>query len=868
MTPRSTATTAAGARDHGARSRRRFRISFFRMFLLVFLVASLGTAAVAGNLIWQAYRGLPILASLEPQPSESTFLYDAQGQLLTQLHGPEHRVLVSLDQIPSHVVNAFVAIEDHRFFDHLGVDFRGILRAAYVNIVGGQIIEGASTITQQLARNAWLTLDRTYERKLQEVFLALQLERFYTKEEILEMYLNQIFFGHKAYGIQAASQVYFGKDVGELTVAEGALLAAVARGPQLYSPYLNPEAAKDRRNLVLEAMVRHGFLNQGEFEQLREQPLVLRGLRRPAEYPHPWFVDYVLSQLLDRYGPAQVYGGGLHVYTTLVPSIQAAAEEAFRLHLDPPFPLDAIDPATGQLAVQPETGGVFLDPHTGYILAMVGGRRHDEALELNRAWQAYRQTGSAFKPLIYAAALEMGYAPATIVDDWPSTYTLVDGTQWTFENHNLLYRGLTPYREGLALSINTMAVKVLEKIGINTGFESARRLGIESLVERDAQDRTDRALSPLALGALTRGTTPLQMARAFAPFANGGYRIEPIAILRVTDRHGNVLEENEPRKEVVLSEESAYLMTSMLRSTVDWGTGVVARLATGHPVAGKTGTTDDDVDAWWVGYTPEFLGAVWMGYDQPRSMDGVWGSTYAAPIWRDVAAAALAGTPPSTFVRPRNIVELDVCIRSGKLPGPHCPPGDIRREVFRRGTEPRTPCDVHYVVMICGDHPNYLAGPGCPNPVARVAIRRTSPWSAYTAVHEDTERLVTFIPADAALEAPTAVCEVHGPPQPGIPYVGPVRNIKLYAWRFQFSPSTITVNFGDKVRIHLESTDVNHGLAIPEFGVHAVVLAGRPVIVEFIAEREGSFPFYSAVFSGRHWDRMTGTLVVLPPAGG
>jgi len=851
-----------------ARGRRRFRVSFFRLFLAILLAASLTAAAVVGSLVWRAYQGLPTLASLEPQPSKSTFLYDAGGQVITQLHGPEHRVPVSLEQIPPHVVNAFVAIEDHRFFDHLGVDFRGILRAAYVNLRGGTIIEGASTITQQLARNAWLTLERTYERKLQEVFLALQLERFYTKEEILEMYLNQIFFGHKAYGIQAASQVYFGKDVGALTVAEGALLAAVVRGPNRYSPYTNPEAAKDRRNLVLDAMVRHGFLAQAEADTVREEPLVLRRLRRPADYPHPWFVDYVLSQLLDRLGPAQVYGGGLHVYTTLVPSIQAAAEEAFRFHLDPPFPLDAIDPATGLKAVQPEVGGVFLDPHSGRVLAMVGGRQHDESLELNRAWQAYRQTGSAFKPLIYAAALEMGYAPATVVDDWPSTYTLADGSQWTFENHNLLYRGLTPYREGLALSINTMAVKVLEKIGINAGFESARRLGIESLVDRGPRDLTDRALSPLALGALTRGTTPLQMARAFAPFANGGYRIEPFAILRVKDRHGNVLEENGPHRQVVLSEESAYLMTSMLRSTVDWGTGVVARLASGHPVAGKTGTTDDDVDAWWVGYTPEFIGAVWMGFDQPRSMDGVWGSTYAAPIWRDVAAAALAGTAPSTFVRPRNIVEVDVCVRSGKLPGPHCPPGNIRREGFRRGTEPRAICDVHYVVTICGDYRNYLAGPWCPNPVSRVAIRRRSPWSPYTAVHEDTGRLVTYIPADAALEAPTTPCPIHAPPELGIPYVGPIRDIKLYVWRFEFALRTITVNFGEKVRIHLESTDGNHGLAIPAFGVHAVVLAGRPTVVEFIADQEGTFPFYSAVYSGRHWDQMTGTLVVLPPGGG
>ena len=865
MSPRSSVPAAASARR--AQSRRRFRISFFRLSLLVFLAASLAAAVVVGDLVWQAYRELPVLASLEPQPSESTSLYDASGELITQLHGPEHRVLVSLEQVPEHVVNAFIAIEDHRFFSHMGVDFRGILRAAYVNLMGGTIIEGASTITQQLARNAWLTMERTYVRKLHEAFLALQLERFYTKEEILEMYLNQIFFGHKAYGIQAASQVYFAKDVGELTVAEGALLAAVARGPQRYSPYMNPDAAKARRNLVLWAMAGHGFLDADAAARIEQEPIILRGLRRPAEYPHPWFVDYVLTQLLKRHGPAQVYGGGLRVYTTLVPAIQAAAEEAFRLHLDPHYPLDAIDPTTGQKAIQPEAAGIFLDPRTGHILAMVGGRQHDESLELNRAWQAYRQTGSAFKPLSYAAALELGYAPATIVDDWPSTYTLTDGSQWTVENYNLLYRGLTPYREGLALSINAMAVKVLEKIGINMGFEYARRLGIESLVERDAQGHSDRALSPLALGALTRGTTPLQMARAFSTFANGGYRVEPIAILRVEDRHGNVLEEDEPRREVVLSEEAAYLMTSMLRSTVDWGTGTVAQLRTGHPVAGKTGTTDDSTDAWWIGYTPEFLGSVWMGYDQPRSMGRVWGSTYAAPIWRDVATVALANTPPSTFIRPKNIVEMDVCIRSGKLPGPHCPPGDIRREVFRRGTEPRTICDVHYLVTICGDHPNYLASPWCPNPVSRVAIRRASPWSPYTAVHEDTGRLVTYIPADAALEAPTAVCEFHGPRQPGIPYAGPVRDIKVYVWRFEFSPRTITVNFGDKVRLHLEATDVNHGLAIPAFGIHAVVLAQRPVIVEFIAEREGTFPFYSAVYSGRFWNRMTGTLVVLPPAG-
>lgn len=837
----------------------------FGLFAAVFLACVATVAVVGGRFALEAYRDLPVLTSLEPRNSESSFLYDASGQLITQLHGGEHRVPVSLKEIPDHVVDAFVAIEDHRFFDHPGLDFKGILRAAYVNLTGGTISEGASTITQQLARNAWLTLDRTYKRKVQEVFLALQLERAYTKHEILEMYLNQIFFGHNAYGVQAAAQVYFGKDVGQLTVAEGALLAAIARAPGLYSPYVNFENGLRRRNLVLEAMGAHGFLTAEQVRQAREEPMVLAGLRKPVDYPHPWFVDYVVHQLLERYGPSRVYREGLRVFTTLVPEIQDAAEEAVRRHLDKPFPLGQTDPKTGESIVQPEVGAVFMDPRTGHILAMVGGRAHGEALKLNRAWQAYRQTGSAFKPLTaYVAALELGHSPATVVDDWPATYTLVDGTEWTFENYNRLYRGLTPYREGLALSINTMAVKVLQQVGIRTGFEYAQRLGIESLVTRDARGNSDYTLS-LALGALTRGATVLDMARAFAVFANGGYRIKPLAILRVEDRHGNVVEDNRPVREVVIREETAYLMNSMLMSTVQWGTGTPARLPDGRQVAGKTGTTSDDVDAWWVGYTPEFVGAVWMGFDQPKPMNRVWGSTYPAPIWRDVAMVALRDVPPSEFPRPRNIVDVEVCTRSGKLPGPHCPSAELRTEVFVKGTEPRTSCDVHTLVTVCGDNPNALATASCPNPVTRVAIRRQEPWVPYTTVHSKLNRLVSYIPADAHLEPPHEPCRLHGPQDPGKPpYVGPVRNIAVSAWRWEFSPAEIVVNFGDRVVLRLEATDVNHGFSLPAFDIHVIMLAKRPVTVEFIADREGTFPFHSAVYAGTGWENMTGRLIVRP----
>ncbi|MDQ7793875.1 MAG: PBP1A family penicillin-binding protein [bacterium] len=856
----------AAAAGKGRTRHRRFRLSYLKLLLVLFITGCLAAGGIAGNFVLQAYRDLPALASLEPRNSESSFLYDAHGQLITQLHGPEHRVPVTLDEVPRHVVNAFVAVEDHRFFDHRGIDPKGIIRAAYANLTGGTIKEGASTITQQLARNAWLTLDRTYKRKIQEIFLALQLERFYHKEEILAMYLNTIFFGHQAYGIQAAAQVYFGKDVADLTVAEGAMLAAVARSAQFYSPYTSFEAGLRRRNLVLEAMGTYGHLTAAEVQQAKEEPVVLAGLRRPVDYPHPWFVDYVLHHLLEKYGPAQVYREGLRVYTTLVPAVQDAAEEAVRRRLDTPFPLGEIDPATGKPMVQPEVGASFLDPRTGYILALVGGRQHGEALKLNRSWQAYRQTGSAFKPFIYAAALEMGYSPATIVDDWPTTYALTDGTEWTFENFNQLYRGLTPYREGLALSINTMAVKVLEKVGIRTGFAYARRLGIDSLVERDAQGNTDYTLS-LALGALTRGTTSLEMARGFSAFANGGYRVDPIAILRVEDRHGNVLEENRPRREVAIREETAFLMNSMLQSTIEWGTGTTARLPGGRPAAGKTGTTSENHDAWWVGYTPDFVGAVWMGYDQPKNMGGVWGGTYGAPIWRDVAMVALKDTPPAAFERPRNIVEVEVCTRSGKLPGSLCPPHERRVEYFVKGTEPADTCDVHVLATVCGDHPSYLASHWCPNPVTRLAIQRSRPWVPFTTLHERTERMVTYVPADASVEAPREFCPFHSPRETGPPYPGPVRNIKVYAWRYEFSPREIVVDLGDKVRLHLESTDVNHGFALPAFGIHALVLAQKPVIVEFIAEEEGTFEFYSAVFSGPNWDRMTGNLIIRPYTG-
>lgn len=723
------------------------RIALLALLSLFILGASTTVGFVFGTL-----KNLPALHN-GPQPSQTSIILDARGNFLTKLPTVEDRVPVSIDQVPEHVQEAVVAIEDERFYKHWGPDLRGILRAAYVDLVTGSRAQGASTITQQLVRTAFLNPEKTFRRKLQEIIMAIQMERRYTKKEILEMYLNQIFFGHNAYGIQSASQLYFGKDVSQLNLAEGALLAGLIQAPNQYSPFVNLEKARERQALVLKAMVDNNYISQKEADEARKAPLTLNTSRAKAiaSYPAPYFVDYVLQQLLSRYDKKVVYNGGLRIYTTIDPEVQKALEEGIKKYIDLQFPL-------GKGKEVPEAAAVFIDPQTGYIRAMIGGRTHEKLLAFNRAVDARRQPGSAFKPIaVYTPAIDGGYTAASVFDDYPKTYYIPGQEPWTPENYNQKYLGLTPLRRALELSINTIAVKVLEKIGVGTGVDYARRLGITTLVTDRKQPLNDYVL-PLALGGLTQGVSPLEMARAYAVLANGGMRVEPIAILKVLDKNGGILEENRPRKELVLSEQTAYVVTDMLKGVITRGTGTTADI--GRPAAGKTGTTSQDRDAWFAGYTPDLVGVVWMGFDREKGLGRIYGSTIPAPIWRHTMLAAHRDLPVRDFPEPKNIIRVKVCLKSGDLPGKYCAPSDLAEEIFIKGTEPQDPCTVHVAARVCTENHGQLATQYCPpsSTVEKVFIKRPEPWVPFT--DENGNR---YVPQDAGLELPTQRCTMHGP---------------------------------------------------------------------------------------------------------
>ncbi|MGE5561214.1 MAG: transglycosylase domain-containing protein [Chloroflexota bacterium] len=709
------------------------------------IIAAICLVLFFGAALGVILHDVAALANVEITPAQSTIVYGDDGKIVAELYATENRTPVKLEQIPEYVRKAFIAIEDNLFYTHHGVSFRSVVRAVVKTATGDQ--QGASTITMQLAKMALTGSEQTWTRKIKQTLLAFELERKYTKDEILEMYLNWAPFGHGAYGVQAAARVFFGKDIQQVNLAEAAMMAGVTNLPGAYSPYLHFDRAKQRQELVLDQMVKYNMLSKEEAEAAKKVEIKVRSSGAP-KYPGGYFTDYVLQQLLDKYGADRVYAGGLRVYTTVNIEMQNALEKAMADVLDPLYPIK--DDGTPHV----ESAGVFIDPHTGYIKALAGGRKYDKRLGLNRAVQSYRQPGSAFKPIaVYAAALDLGMSPSSLVDDSPKSWPLGNGDYWTPRNYDNVFKGLMTLREAVADSRNLPAAKTLDQITPEVGYEYAMKLGkFKKLVPSGKVN--DKGLS-LALGGLTVGVSPLELTAAYGAFANGGVRCEPLAILKVTDKNGNVLEENTPTKSVVLSEETAYLMTNTLQSVVTSGTGKRADL--GRPTAGKTGTTTDLVDAWWVGYTPEYVGAVWMGYDEPKRMSGVAGGGSPALIWKATMQAGLKNRPVTEFPVPENIVTgVPVCSKSGELPGPNCPPEDIRTEVFRADRVSTQTCTVHVVVRVCADHPNRLASPSCPNTMVRVMTKRPVPY-----VPVEMNGALVY-PADWANEAPTVVCEFHG----------------------------------------------------------------------------------------------------------
>lgn len=562
-------------------------------------------------------------------PPASSQIYDINGNEIANVHAAENRRPVKIEQVPKDLQNAFVAVEDNRFYEHSGVDPRGIMRALYANIRGRGVSEGGSTITQQLAKNAYLTQDRTITRKIQEVFLALQLERQYTKQEILEMYLNQIYFGQGAYGVQAAAQTYFGKDVDKLTLNECAMLAGIPKSPNYYSPANNMQAAQARKAVVLDQMAKYGYIANSQAQKTKQEQLTLvKPVAKEKDNTAAYFIDYVTQTLIDKYGADAVYKEGLKIYTTLDMDMQKAAEAAVKK-----LPTYRTD---GNGVQQPQAAIVAIDPHNGYIKAMVGGRGTDQ---FNRATMAVRQPGSAFKPFVFAAALEEHFTPNTVINDAP-----IDIGGWRPQNDSGSFSGKVTMREVAQHSINVPTVKIAQKIGIDKPIYYAQAMGISTFVLDGAQN--DKQLAT-ALGGMTKGVTPLEITSAYGTFANKGVHVEPVVIVKVLDRNGKVLEQSEPKQNSVISANSAAELTDMLQTVIKNGTG--RRADIGRPAAGKTGTTSNYHDAWFVGYTPDLVAGVWMGNDDNTPMRGVMGGQLPAEIWKAFMQKALAQTPAKNF---------------------------------------------------------------------------------------------------------------------------------------------------------------------------------------------------------------------------
>ncbi|MGE5508565.1 MAG: penicillin-binding protein 1A [Chitinophagales bacterium] len=661
-------------RQEKGRAARGSALAAIVIFLGLVLVGS-GIGILAGIV-----HTAPKLSDVRFNPKQASIIYDVNGDIIGRLY-TQNRVTVSLDRIPKQLRDAVIAIEDDHFYEHHGVRPTALLRAVLVDLVAGGKVQGGSTITQQLARNAFLTLDKTFTRKINELIWAIQIERRYTKDEILETYLNEIYLGHGTYGVEAAAELYFGKHVEDLNLPESAMIAGILRGPEIYSPYVNPKLAKERRDTVLGRMAQLGYLSKDEAAKAEATPIKTVGLKL-SQTKAPYFVDYVTQYLLNRYGQSAVYSGGLKVYTTLNLKVQEAAEQALKQ-----LPTAKTD-ANG--LHQPQAAILSMDPRTGYIEAMIGGRGEDK---YNRATQAYRQPGSAIKPFIYAAAIDRGFTPSSIIDDSPIQYPLDNGKFWEPKNYDLKWHGQVTLRTALENSYNIPAIKLLDQVGIGTAMDYARKMGVTSLVEDGPVN--DRNLS-LALGGISKGVTMMQMVTAYSVLANQGIRVDPIAVLRVEDKDGRVLEENTANKQIVLSEATAYVMTDMMRGVIERGTGRAANV--GRPAAGKTGTTSDYTNAWFVGYTPELVTAVWIGNDVQKDplvipKYGNIGSAKAAEIWGDMMRQALAGSPITDFPMPDGVTRAYVDEDHGYLATDRCP--NVRLEVFVAGTEPTQACPLH-----------------------------------------------------------------------------------------------------------------------------------------------------------------------------
>ncbi len=674
------------------RRKQRLITVIFRWFTIGCLIVLGATIGLFAGLYFSVANLVPNApGGLEYRPSDATRIYSSDGVLLARLF-EQNRDVIKIQDVPKDLQNATVAIEDKRFYQHIGFDPMGIIRAAFSNVLGGGFSQGASTITQQLARNVYLSRKKTLSRKVQEIALAVALERKFSKQQILEMYLNEVFYGSGANGVEAAAQTYFGKPAKRLTLGECALIAGLTQRPSGYSPFNDIEAARGRRRVVLSRMVEEGYITPSQAEQAKTEAVHLAPRRGNTRWKAPYFVNYVIQQLGDEYGESALYHAGLQVYTTLDYKMQQAAENAVKTGVE-----------SNRSRRVTQGALISMDPKTGSIRAMVGGVDYTKR-QYNVVSQGHPQPGSTFKPIVYTAALENGYSIYDrIVDDrqylrgrnkppWPSNY----------DNR---YHGRVTLITAIAQSYNVPVVKIAKAIGVDEIIRYARALGI---VSRLPEDLT------LALGSAS--LTPLEMATVYCAFANGGEAVKPLCVAKITTGDGGSLPAQVPSKARVMRETTAEGIDTMLRAVVTRGTGYYVNRRVSN-ARGKTGTTDEDRHAWFIGYTPELVTAVWVGNDIPVPMHNVWGGNVCAPIWSSFMRTAvplqqayLAKTrhptvrqEEDTRGQPRqprrdnrsNSVTLTICDESGMTASRACP--KTHRQTFPRSEAPSALCDIHGV---------------------------------------------------------------------------------------------------------------------------------------------------------------------------
>jgi 1A family penicillin-binding protein len=654
----------------------------------LFYYTALFLSAFLGFLIIALY--LPLPTSRMPVASE---IYDTSHHLAATFFSQNRRP-ARLTEIPTFLQQAFLAVEDHRFYRHHGLNPGRICKATLSNLAQRRIAQGASTITQQLAKNTYLTQERSFTRKIKELFYTLKLEIHYPKAVILERYLNQIYFGHGAYGVKVAAATYFQKDLAQLNQAEMALLAGLPRGPAFYSPYSHPQAARRRLCNTLHRMRQCGFISPAQYRQYLRQSLTLPGLKTQSNRA-PYFVDLLQRELVRLFpgDPELLYNAGLKIESTLDSKLQMQAQHVMEQRL-PRLCHDAHG------LTQPQGALIALDPASGEIRALIGGSDFSKS-QFNRAIAARRQPGSAFKPILYAAALSHGFTLASRFDLTPQTYLVGAQAYRPTDHDDENASGIRSLRDALACSSNVVAVKLLTKLGFDPVIDLAKKLGIRSRLA---------PLLSIALGS--QEITPLELAAAYLPLANGGTSYRPVTIRRVLDRQGRVLYQRASTGTPALDPGVAFLVTHALTGVFKTGgTAVNVGAALDRPAAGKTGTTENNRDAWFVGYTPNLLAAVFVGCDNNERRLPGGANRIAAPIWADFIAAALQRQPPRDFTIPSNICAVTLCQTSGALATAACPK---QTEYFLTGTEPKSYCNQHrYIQLKVCRRSGLLPGPHC-----------------------------------------------------------------------------------------------------------------------------------------------------------